>query len=164
LEHIENVVKKVTSGIGAMRRIRDFVDRETLFSIYNALVRPHFDYCSEVWDTLGVGFSSGLIMNLRYNTPGIKVINALGWEPLETRRAKSKVKQMYKVPNDLAPSSLATLFVRKRNITEYDLRGSSTSLYNYLCPKLKTLRKDFVMMELNCGAHYLQICMIQIHY
>ena len=47
-KHIENVVKKVTSGIGAMRRIRDFVDRETLSSIYNALIRPHFDYCSEV--------------------------------------------------------------------------------------------------------------------
>ena len=29
-------MKKVTSGIGAMRRIRDFVDRETLSSIYNA--------------------------------------------------------------------------------------------------------------------------------
>ncbi len=35
-KHIENVVKKVTSGIGAMRRIRYFVDREfeTLSSIY----------------------------------------------------------------------------------------------------------------------------------
>ena len=59
-KHIENVVKKVTSGIGAMRRIRDFVDRETLSSIYNALIRPHFDYCIEVWDTLGVGLSSRL--------------------------------------------------------------------------------------------------------
>ena len=35
-KHIKNVVKKVTSGIGAMRRIRDYVDRETLSSIYNA--------------------------------------------------------------------------------------------------------------------------------
>ena len=71
-----------------MQRIRDFVDRETLSSIYNALIRPHFDYCSEVWDTLGVGLSSRLqklqnraariIMNLRYNTPGIEAINALG--------------------------------------------------------------------------------------
>ena len=51
-KHIENVVKKVTSGIGAMRRIRDFVDRETLSSIYNALIRPHFDYCGDVCDTL----------------------------------------------------------------------------------------------------------------
>jgi hypothetical protein len=157
-----------------MRRIRDFVDRETLSSIYNALIRPHFDYCSEVWDTLGVGLSSRLqklqnraariIMNLRYNTPGIEALNALGWEPLETRRAKSKVKQMYKVRNDLAPSSLATLFVGKRSITEYDLKGSSTSLQLYLCKKLKTLRKASVMIELNCGTHYLQICVIQIHY
>ena len=79
-------------------------------------------------------------MNLRYNTPGIEAINALGWEPLETRRAKSKVKQMYKVLNDLAIH------------------------YNYLSQKLKTLRKASVMMELNCGTHYLQICVIQIHY
>jgi hypothetical protein len=80
-------------------------------------------------------------MNLRYNTPGIEAINALGWEPLETRRAKSKVKQMYKVLNYLAPSSLATLFMRKRNITEYDLRGSSTSLQLPL-PKTENLKKD----------------------
>ena len=26
-----------------------FCGRETLISIYNALVRPHFDYCSEVY-------------------------------------------------------------------------------------------------------------------
>jgi hypothetical protein len=26
----------------------------------DALVRSHFDYCSEVWDTLGVGLSSRL--------------------------------------------------------------------------------------------------------
>jgi hypothetical protein len=83
-----------------------------------------------------------IIMNLRYNIPGIEAINALGWEPLENRRAKSKVKQMYKVLNDLAPSSLATLFVRKRNITEYDLRGSSTSLQLPL-PKTENLKKSF---------------------
>ncbi len=81
-KHIENVVKKITSGIGSMRRIRDFVDRETLSTIYNALVRPHFDYCSEVWDILGVGLSSRLqklqnraariIMNMGYNTPGME--------------------------------------------------------------------------------------------
>ena len=135
-KHIESVVKKVTSGIGAMRRIRDFVDRETLSSIYNALVglRPHFDYCSYVWDT--------------------KATNALGWESLKTRRAKSKANQMYKVLNDLAPSSLATVFVGKRNITKYDLMGSSTSpQLLYLCHKLKTLRKASVMMKLNCAGN-----------
>ena len=117
-KHIENVLKRLCLELELCE--------ESVIFIYNALVRPHFDYCSEVWDTLGVGLSSRLqkllnraariIMNLRYNTPGIKVINALGWESLETRPTKSKAKQMYKVLNDLAPSSLATLFVCKRNI------------------------------------------------
>ncbi len=99
-------------------------------------------------------------MNMGYNTPGMEAINALGWETLETRRAKSKVKQMYKVLNGLAPSSLAALFVHKI----YGLRGSSIAHYNFLCQKTKTLRKASVMMELNYGTHYLQICVIQIHY
>ena len=58
--HIDKVAKKVTSGIGAIRKIRDLVDRETLISVYNALINPHFDYCSEVWDTMGVGLSNRL--------------------------------------------------------------------------------------------------------
>jgi hypothetical protein len=48
---------------------------------------------------------------------------------------------MYKDLNDLAPSSLATLFVRKRNITEYDLSGSSTSV-QLPFPRTENLKKS----------------------
>ena len=150
--HIDKVAKKVTSGIGAIRKIRDFVDRDTLISIYNALINPHFEYCSEVWDTLGVGLSNRLqklqnraarvIMNFGNDISGPEAIKALGWETLETRRAKSKAKTMYKVLNNLAPSSLAELFEQKRNITQYDLRGSSTSL-QLPQPKTEKLKKSF---------------------
>ena len=43
---LKTAEKKDNSGVGAIRRIRVFVDRETLISFYNALVRPHFNYCS----------------------------------------------------------------------------------------------------------------------
>ena len=49
---------------------------------------------------------------------------------------------MYKVLNGLAPSSLADLFVPKSNITEYDLRGSNTSL-QLPHPKTEKLKKSF---------------------
>ena len=150
--HIDKVATKVTSGIGAIRKIRDCVDRDTLISIYNALINPHFDFCSEVWDTLGVGLSNRLqklqnraarvIMNFGNDISGPEAIKALGWETLETRRAKSKAKTMYKVLNNLAPSSLAELFEQKRNITQYDLRGSSTSL-QLPQPKTEKLKKSF---------------------
>jgi hypothetical protein len=72
----------------------------------NALIRPHFDYCSEVWDTLGVGLSSRLqklqngaeeiLMNLRYNTPGIEAINALGWGLLKLDEPNLKLNKCTK--------------------------------------------------------------------
>ena len=40
----ENICKKITSGISALRRLKEFVNRQTLVSVYNAIARPYFDY------------------------------------------------------------------------------------------------------------------------
>ena len=32
---------------------RLFVEPNLIYSIYNAIVRPYFDYCCEVWDVFG---------------------------------------------------------------------------------------------------------------
>ena len=45
---IDKLSKKIASGIGAIQRIRPLVSPEILHYIYNALVQPHFDYCSIV--------------------------------------------------------------------------------------------------------------------
>ena len=34
-----------------IRRMKDFVPQMKLISVYNAIILPHFDYCSLVWDT-----------------------------------------------------------------------------------------------------------------
>ena len=157
-----------------MRRIRDFVDRDTLISVYNALIRPHFDYCSEVWDTLGNVLSKRLqklqnraarvVLGMSNDIPGSEALDMLGWEPLETRRAKKKAVHMYKVLNGLAPSSLADLFVPKSDIIEYDLRGSHTSLQLPHPIKLKNLRNVFVILELSFGILCQQICVMPIRF
>ena len=49
---------------------------------------------------------------------------------------------MYKVLKKSAPSSLVKLFKYKKEFTQYDLRGSSTSLQLPL-PKTKKLKKRF---------------------
>ena len=48
------LAKKIAAGISALRRVKPFADKETLISIYNVIIRPHFDYCCEVWDVLGI--------------------------------------------------------------------------------------------------------------
>ena len=56
----ENICNKITSGISALRRLKEFVDRQTLVSVYNAIVHPYFDYCCEVWDVFGEALSKRL--------------------------------------------------------------------------------------------------------
>ena len=48
--HIENLCKKICSGIGALRRTKPFVPLRSLKMLYKALIRPYFDYCSPLWD------------------------------------------------------------------------------------------------------------------
>ena len=51
-KHIDIISKKISSGIGAVRKLKPHVDHNTLICAYNTLVLPHFDYCCEVWDTI----------------------------------------------------------------------------------------------------------------
>ena len=51
-KHVEEICKEVSSAIGAQKRVRPFISKETAIQIYNALIMPHFDYCSPVWDCL----------------------------------------------------------------------------------------------------------------
>ena len=60
-KHIECIASKVSSGIGALKKLKEFVNRDTLVLVYNALIQPHFDYCCEVWDELGKGLSERLL-------------------------------------------------------------------------------------------------------
>ena len=51
-KHVEEICKKVSSAIGALKLVRPFISKETAIQIYNALFIPHFDYCSPFWDCL----------------------------------------------------------------------------------------------------------------
>ena len=59
-KHIEEISKKISSAIGALKRIRPFISESTALQMYQALILPHFDYCSPVWDELSVTLSDNL--------------------------------------------------------------------------------------------------------
>ena len=59
-KHIEEISKKISSAICALKRIRPFISESTALQIYQALILPHFEYCSPVWDELSVTLSDKL--------------------------------------------------------------------------------------------------------
>ena len=58
--HINDLTKKIASGINALKRIRSFVPTTTLKLIFNSLVQPHFNYCCSVWDSCNKTYAEKL--------------------------------------------------------------------------------------------------------
>ena len=154
----ENICKKITAGISAIRRVKPFVDKDTLISIYNAIVRPYFDYCCEVWHVFGESQSKRLqklqnraariILNMSNDVNHSIALRALGWEPLKTERKKAKAKMMYKVLNKMGPKSLTNLFSYKCEKTKYNLRDISSGL-SLPKPRTNNMKNSFMYD----GAH-----------
>ena len=148
--HIHEISKKVSSIIGALKRVRPFVSMHTAVEIYKGLIEPHFDYCSAVWDGLSQQLSDKLqklqnrparvITKSSYDASSRQLLNFLGWDNLSIRRAKQKANLMYKCTNNLAPAYLCNLFAPR--ISNYDLRDVNGKL---LLPKPRTdyLKRSF---------------------
>ena len=49
--HINHVCKKVSKSMGVLRRAKRMISQASLERLFNALVLPHFDCCSLVWDS-----------------------------------------------------------------------------------------------------------------
>ena len=92
--HVENLCKKIASGIGALKRVRSFVPHETLRSIFMSLVQPHFDYCNSVWGCCGKTLASKLqklqnraariLTYSNYDANADNLIKKLGWIKLDS--------------------------------------------------------------------------------
>ena len=139
-KHIEVISKKISSGIGAVRKLKPHVDHNTLICAYNALVLPHFDYCCEVWDTINLTLCNRLqklqnraarIIVGRINEHGQSelALAELNWKTLSERRAQFVASQMYKITHDVAPKRLSNIFHETPSSRHYNLRGSSTKLW-----------------------------------
>ena len=118
-DHVENIAKKASGGIGALRRVRHLIPRETLITMYSSLVLPYFDYCSTVWGSCGRGMcdrlqvlqnrASRVLTKSNYDRRSVEILDELGWDNLETRRIRQLATIVYKLINGTMPNHLRTV-------------------------------------------------------
>jgi hypothetical protein len=154
--HLEEICKKASSGIGAIRRLKSYVSRESLISVYYALVQPYFDYCCLVWDPIGATLSNRIqtlqnraarvILGYR-NEHGQSeaALSELGWKTLKERRLIMKARLIYKITHSQAPVALTEIFENSQQI--YNLRNNEFKLYLQK-PNTEYLKKSIGF----CGA------------
>ena len=102
-------LKKIASGIAAIKRVRQFVPPASLNLIYKALIQPHFDYCNVVSGSCGIN--------------------------LHTQRDIHKVLMVFKSLNGLTPDYLSSKFIALSNTTSCNFRDSVNKLTLFLNAK-----------------------------
>ena len=148
--HTSELCRKISSAIGAPRRIRPLISQSTAVQIYNALIQPHFDYCAPVWDGLSSYLCEKLqklenraarvILQANCEVNSSLLLETLKWDQLSLRRRKQKAMMMFKSLNGLAPVYLHALFSERD--TDYDLRDSFRKL-NLPKPRTNYLKRSF---------------------
>ena len=84
----------------ALKRVRPFISTDVAVQIYNALILPHFDYCSPVWDCMS-GYLSDKLQKLQnraarvitkspFDTSSNLLLAMLKWKKLSLRRKKTE--------------------------------------------------------------------------
>ena len=149
-KHVNETAKIVSSGIGALKRLRPFICKDTAILLYRALIEPYFDYCCPVWDGLSYELADKLqklqnrairvITKSDHYSSATALRGELGWDNLCTRRKKQKLKLMFKTLNAQSPEYLKGLFMPFS--TDNGLRNSDNKL---ALPKPRTnfLKRSF---------------------
>ena len=154
--HVEEKSKKISSGIDALKRIRPFITTDTANKIYKAIIQPRIDYCSTVWDGLGItsldkiqklqNRAARIITQSTYYTSASSLLEDLGWDNVSSRWKKHKATLMFKILNNKDPEYLRNLFTDRN--TQYSLRNSGDKL------NLPRPRTDYVKRSFSyCGVH-----------
>ena len=97
-KHVKEAAKIISSGIGALERLRPFICDDTAILLYRALIEPYFDYCCPVWDGLSNELADKLqklqnrairvITKSDYYSSATALRGKLGRDNLCTRRKK----------------------------------------------------------------------------
>ena len=103
--HVNKWWKKIAAGIGVIKRSRILVPFDTLQYMYFSLVKPHFDYCSEIWGccnkTLPIKLqklqnrAARILLMASYDTKSDSLIDKLGWIKLDKQRLINKATMVY---------------------------------------------------------------------
>ena len=130
--HVGNVKSKISKTIAILYKIKDFINNNSLYTLYCSLILPYLNYCVEVW---GNTYKTIIKPIVTIQKKAIRIINKADYlaatNPLFICKNALKFEDlvkintavfMYKVHNKTVPVCIQEQF--KHRETQYDLRGT----------------------------------------
>ena len=113
-EYLNDVLSKVNKPIGILRKLQAFLRRQSLVTVYKALIRPHLDYGDIIYDQSYNDSFHQKMESIQYNdataitgairsTSREKLYQELGLESLRKRRWYRKLCYFFKIFKGQSP-------------------------------------------------------------
>ena len=131
-EHINHVLKRVSSGSYALRAVKRFLSKDNMKTLYYSLIHSHLSYGTLIW---GSAFQYRLrqleviqkkavrnICNAVYNAHTDPLFKQLNVPKLVDIYNAQLCKLMYLFTNGTLPCSLQMVFTRNSNVHSYQTR------------------------------------------
>ena len=149
--HLREKIAKANKGNGVINKLRKFLPRNSLVTLFKSFVRPHLDYGDIIYDNSGNATFSQKLESVQYNaclaitgcirgTSREKLYSELGIESLADRRYSRRLFFFYKIVKGLAPQYLCEL-MPPQNRASINLR-SRLSVYPFNA-RTELFRKSF---------------------
>ena len=137
--HIAESVKKANRTLGIINRCFSYKDMKIILPLYKSLVRPLLEYCSPAWSPFlkqDIVLIEKVQRRFTRMVPGLRELpynlrlDFLGLIPLEVRRMRSDLIEVFKILKGIVKINISDLFtIRESTIT----RGHNLKLYKKQC-------------------------------
>ena len=124
---INSMRRKTYGGLSKLKRLRNVLPTDLKKKLYNALVLPHLEYCSVVWQECSVelrarlervqNYGMRLILSKPLRTASDEMRSSIGWKTLQTRRDQRRLMYVHRCVNKQAPPDLVNLFQTNKELT-----------------------------------------------
>ena len=143
---------KCLAGLAKLRRLRNVLPASTKTKLFNALVRPHLDYCSVVWQECLAelqpklervqNYGMRLILSQPPRTPSDGLRKVMKWMPLKKRREMFRLILVQRCVTKQAPQCLREVFRTNGEVGYSGTRGCN----KLFLPSVRTeyYRRSFI--------------------
>ena len=136
MPQVNNVRAKVLRNFHVLRRARSYIDQNTALTLYNTMIRPHFEYCSTIWMKPNSGHIKRLqtlqnralriVLKVDYRYHRRDLYHTLQVDCLNAKVKKELVTLIFKILKNLFPDILHSQINLK--MTSYNLRNSALKI------------------------------------
>ena len=159
-DQVNSVCKKVFAGLALLKRIRQFVNDNTLKLLYLCIVQSQMDYCCEVWGnrfnmhteriTKLQKRAARLILNCNMYTSSKELFLRLNLLPFYQRVQYFRCLFVYKCINNISSDFYVDVFKPVSEIHDRNTRFSCNN--NLAIPKCRT---EYFSHSLRCSGSIL---------